>query len=103
MIMPEHGKPLPAVDAGKRMAGGPQSLKNYDNLSGSSMMRRAGRAFDAPLRGDKSATLLATRRTAEAEDRVSRELGQFYQSLLQEPVPQRLIALLDSLEAQGTR
>jgi hypothetical protein len=103
MILPEHGKPLPALDAGKRMASGPQSLKNYDNLSGSAMMRRTGRAFDAPLRGDKAATLLATRRGAATEDRTGRQLEEFYQSLLQQPVPAHLIALLDSLEAQEAR
>lgn len=103
MILPEHGKPLSAHDAGKRIATGSQSLKNYDTLSGSALMRRTGRAFDAPLRGDKAATLLASRRGAETEDRMGRQLKEFYQSLLQEPVPARLVALLDTLEAREAR
>lgn len=103
MILPEHGKLHAALDAGKGMAAGPQSLKHYDNLAGSAMMRRSGRAFDAPLRGDKAATLLATRRGAKADDRVGQQLKEFYQSLLQQPVPERLVTLLDSLEAQDAR
>lgn len=103
MILPEHGKPLPALDAGKRMGAGARSLENYDNLAGSAMMRRTGRAFDAPLRGDKSATMLAARRAPEADDRLGRQLKDFYQSLLQQPAPERFVALLDSLEAEGAR
>lgn len=103
MILPEQGKQLPALDAGKRIATGPQSLKNYDTLAGSAMMRRTGRAFDAPLRGDRSATLLTERRGADTEDRMGRQLKEFYQSLLQQPVPERLISLLDTLEAQEAR
>jgi hypothetical protein len=100
MILPERGNPLPALEAGSRAAAAPQSLKNYDALAGSAMMRRTGRAFDAPLRGDASATLLAARRGAEAEDRMGRQLNDFYQALLRQPVPERFVALLDTLEAQ---
>lgn len=100
MILPERGNPLPALEAGQRAAAAPQSLKTYDALAGSAMMRRTGRAFDAPLRGDAAATLLASRRAAEAEDRVGRQLKDFYQSLMRQPVPDRFVALLDSLEAQ---
>lgn len=102
MILPERGNPLPfSHDAGQRLAAAPQSLKSYDALAGAAMMRRTGRAFDAPLRGDKAATLLSARRTAD--DRVGLQLKEFYQSLLQQPVPDRFVALLDSLEAQEAR
>jgi hypothetical protein len=103
MILTETGNPLPALDAGQRGAAAPQTVKNYDTLARSAMMRRAGRGFDAPLRGDANAMLLAARRSAEAEDRVGRQLKDFYQSLLQQPVPDRFVALLDSLEAGEAR
>jgi Anti-sigma factor NepR len=101
MILPENSTPFPAPDAGQRIA--PQSLKTYDTLAGAALLRRTGRSFGAPLRGDTNATLLSARRGAEAEDRIGRQLKDFYQSLLQEPVPDRFVALLDSLEAQDAR
>jgi hypothetical protein len=104
MILPERGNPLPSsLDAVQRLAAAPQSLKSYDTLAGAAMMRRTGRAFDAPLRGDKAATLLSARRAADAEDRVGLQLKEFYQSLLRQPVPDRFVALLDTLEAQDAR
>jgi hypothetical protein len=91
MILPETATPLPSQEISQRM-------KTYDALAGSAMLRRAGRA--APLRGDATATLLAARRAADADDRLGRQLQDFYQSLVRQPVPDRFVALIDALEAQ---
>ena len=82
--------------AGTRKTG---RRKGYDDLAGSSVLRRAGKAAEAPLRGDKATTLLAARRKAEGDDRVTRELQSFYQSIVREPVPDRFVALIGALEA----
>lgn len=75
--------------------------KGYDDLAGSSVLRRTGKAAasNAPMRGDKTTTLLAARRKVEADERVGRQLRDFYQSIMREPVPERFVSLLGSLEA----
>jgi hypothetical protein len=75
--------------------------KGYDDLAGSSVLRRTGKsaASETPMRGDKTTTLLAARRKVETDERVGRQLRDFYQSIMREPVPERFVALLGSLEA----
>lgn len=88
----------PADPNGKR--GGARKI--YDDLAGSALLRRAGKASVSPARlGDQGTTLLASRRKSEPEDRVGAQLRNFYQTLLREPVPERLVALVEGLESQG--
>jgi len=68
----------------------------YDDLAGLRLLRRARRA--AP-----PATLLSAREKADAEDRISRQLRDFYQSLTREPVPERFMQLIADLEAGNKR
>jgi hypothetical protein len=76
--------------------------KTYDDRAGSAVLRRAGKsaARAAPLRGDQATTLLASRSKTEGEDRLGRQLRDFYQAMLSEPVPERLVALIDVLETK---
>jgi hypothetical protein len=75
---------------------------SYDKLAGSALLRRAGRAAGAtaPLRGDQAATLLASRDRKAAADQVGRQLSDFYEAILRQPVPDRILALVDALEAK---
>jgi hypothetical protein len=75
--------------------------KAYDDLAGSRLLRRAGKAEPAaqPPWREPTATLLAARTNVEPEDRVSRQLRDYYQSLAREPVPERFMQLMDDLEA----
>jgi hypothetical protein len=87
-------------------ADGPRSAtprKAYDDLAGSTMLRRAGKsaARVVPLRGDQASTLLASRHKTEGEDRLGRQLREFYQAMLSEPVPERLVALVNALESKN--
>lgn len=75
-------------------------LRPYDNLAGAEAMRRTSKASGAALRGDQLSTLLASRRATEAQDRVGRQLKDYYQTMLREPVPDRILALVEALEAQ---
>jgi Anti-sigma factor NepR len=61
---------------------------------GDSAPRRPGRAAARRRHGD------AARRAADADDRLGRQLQDFYQSLVRQPVPDRFVALIDALEAQ---
>lgn len=82
-------------------AGKAGPVKTYDDLAGSRLLRRAGKtepAAKAPWR-EPTATLLAARTNVEPEDRVSRQLRDYYRSLAQEPVPERFMQLMDDLEA----
>ncbi|WP_457795787.1 NepR family anti-sigma factor [Methylocystis sp. S23] len=93
----------PSDLGGSRGAPAHGARKTYDDLAGSALLRRSGKnaAGGAPLRGDQAATLLAARRKNEGDDRIGRELRDFYQTMLREPVPERFVALVDALEAQG--
>ena len=89
--------------------GGARSLpasgarKAYDDLAGAATLRRSGKSVGAgaPVRGDQASTLLAARRKNEADDRIGRQLRDFYQAMLRDPIPERLVALVDALDAQG--
>ncbi len=85
---------------GAQSAKSPGALKSYDNLAGSESIRRAAKASGAILRGDQVSTLLTTRRSKEARDRLGRQLTDYYQAMLREPVPDRIMALVAELEAQ---
>lgn len=90
----------PAGVTGAKRTRARGALKAYDTLAGAELIRRAGKARHAPLRGDKAATLLASRRAQEAEDRLGRQLTDYYQAMLREPVPDRIKALVEALDAQ---
>jgi hypothetical protein len=85
---------------GAQSAKSASALKSYDNLAGAESIRRAGKAGGAPLRGDQASTLLTTRRAKEAQDRLGRQLTDYYQAMLREPVPDRIMTLVAELEAQ---
>lgn len=94
MTFSEIGNPSSLSKPVKRR---PQKL--YDGLAGSAVLRRAGKAGKAaPLRGDPATTILAARARTEPEDRISQQLKDFYQSILREPVPERIVQLVADLE-----
>jgi hypothetical protein len=101
----ESRSALSPSDAGGARGAATSPRKAYDDLAGSTLLRRAGKSAvaNAPLRGDPASTILASRRKSETDDRVSRQLRDFYQTMLREPVPERLIALVDALEARDRR
>lgn len=76
------------------------SLKSYDNLAAAELIRRTGKSKASTLRGDQVSTILTSRRTQEAQDKLGRELTDYYQAILREPVPERIMALVEALEAQ---
>lgn len=83
-------------------SGGRSARPVYDDLAGSALLRRSGKASGAPAhRGDQGTALLASRRKSEREDRVGAQLRDFYQTILREPVPERLTDLVKALEAGG--
>jgi hypothetical protein len=96
----EFGSLLSPGDADSSRPSTPR--KTYDDLAGSAMLRRVAKsaARSAPLRGDQTSTLLAARSRPETEDRLGRKLREFYQKMLREPVPERFVALLDTLESK---
>lgn len=98
MTLLEFGTPL--SQRGVKSARAQNAVKSYDTLAGSAMMRRAGKATGAPLRGDQAATLLAARRAGESQDQLSRQLKDYYQAMLREPAPERLTALVEALAAR---
>ncbi|PPD46116.1 MAG: hypothetical protein CTY15_01690 [Methylocystis sp.] len=96
------------ISGGNRVTGSNKpsaSRKGYDGLAGASVLRRTGKAAPADSlgRGDPTATIMAARRRGDAEDRVARQLRDYYQTLTREPVPHSIVALLDSLEAGRKR
>lgn len=94
----ELGSLLSASDAGGARSSASRKAA-YDDRAGSAVLRRAGKsASTAPLRGDQGSALLAARRKTETEDRLGRQLRDFYQTMLREPVPERLVALVESLK-----
>ncbi|QGM96273.1 NepR family anti-sigma factor [Methylocystis parvus] len=103
MNLLEFGSTLSPSDSSGARSPATGGRRGYDELSGAALLRRSGKsaAISAPLRGDKAATLLSARNKVEAQDRIGRELSNFYQSMLREPVPERFVALIDALEAQG--
>lgn len=100
MTQLEFGPLLLQSDADGSRSASPR--KAYDDLAGSTVLRRAGKsaARVVPLRGDKGSTRPAARQKIEGEDRLSRELREFYQAMLREPVPQPLLALVNALGAK---
>lgn len=77
------------------------AIAPYDKLAGSTLMRRTGKAAGAaPLRGDQRAALLASRRANDADGRLGRELADYYEAILRQPVPERILALVEALAAQ---
>lgn len=92
-----------AAGAGSRK-GRPAAKRAYDRFAGAAVLRRTGKAdpADEARRGDPAAALLAARRKSGAEDRIALQLRAYYQSLASEPVPERIMALIESLEA-GSR
>jgi glycerol-3-phosphate O-acyltransferase len=104
MTLLEFGTPLNQRGVKSARAQGalkPQNAqKAYDSLAGSAMMRRAGKASGAPLRGDQAAALLAARRAKDAQDQLGRQLKEYYHAMLSEPAPARLTALVEALAAQ---
>ncbi|GLI92395.1 NepR family anti-sigma factor [Methylocystis echinoides] len=83
-----------------KSAKAPKAARPYDNLAGAEMMRRAAKARGATLRGDQHSTLLASRRANESQDRLCRQLKDYYQTMLREPVPDRILALVEALDAR---
>ncbi|WP_442756468.1 NepR family anti-sigma factor [Methylocystis sp. JAN1] len=98
MNLLEFGSVLNPSEAGGARSASPR--KAYDDRAGSAMLRRTGKgaATVAPLRGDQGSALLAARRKTETEDRLGRQLRDYYQTMLREPVPERLVALVQSLD-----
>ncbi|MGE5389038.1 MAG: NepR family anti-sigma factor [Hyphomicrobiales bacterium] len=76
------------------------SLKSYDNLATAELIRRTGKSSGSALRGDQVSTILASRRRQEVQDKLGRQLTDYYQAVLREPVPHRIMALVEALEAQ---
>jgi hypothetical protein len=85
------------------LAGARGARNAYDGLAGSALLRRTGKAAaEAAFRGDQGSALLSTRRkNGQQEDRLGAQLRDFYSSKLREPVPERLIALVEALAAKG--
>ncbi len=80
------------------------AVKSYDSLAGSALLRRAGKAAGSnALPGDQASKLLAARRNESCADQLGRELLNFYEDLLRQPIPDRILALVDALDAQGRR
>ncbi|WP_424363305.1 NepR family anti-sigma factor [Methylocystis parvus] len=97
MNLLELGSLLSPSDAGGARSAKPR--KAYDDRAGAAVLRRAGKsAPTAALRGDQGSALLAARRKTETEDRLGRQLRDFYQKMLREPVPERLVELVQSLD-----
>ncbi|MCC3245431.1 hypothetical protein LG047_08855 [Methylocystis sp. WRRC1] len=82
-------------------AGKTNSRLKYDDLAGSSMLRRSGKAAaNQPSRGDPGTTLLSARRRGGVEQILGKQLRDLYRSVLAEPVPARFVELLNNLEAR---
>lgn len=98
MNLLELGSLLSPSDAGATRTAAPR--KAYDDRAGAAVLRRAGKAAPtaSPLRGDQGSALLAARRKTETEDRLGRQLRDFYQKMLREPVPEKLVELVESLD-----
>ncbi len=97
------GRPSPNDLGAARGAKG-KALTSYDSLAGSSMLRRAGKADPTDgLRGDQASRLLAARRREVATDPLGRQLAEFYQEILRQPVPARILDLVEALDAQHSR
>jgi len=74
----------------------------YDDLAGSSVLTRSGKAAtDKNLRGDVATTILSARRRNHSGQALAKQLRELYQSVLAEPIPDRFIELLGRLEAEG--
>jgi hypothetical protein len=71
------------------------TLKSYDRLAAAELVRRTGKS-----RGDQISTVLAPPLAQQAQDRLGRELSDYYQAILREPVPERIMALVEALEAR---
>jgi hypothetical protein len=80
-------------------------VKAYDDLAGSRLLRHAGKAD--PLEKtpwcDLTPTILADPAKTGPEDKLDRQLRNFYQSLTREPVPERFIQLVSALESEKKR
>ncbi|WP_363347189.1 NepR family anti-sigma factor [Methylocystis echinoides] len=105
MNLLELGKTGPNDLGAARIAKRPTALKSYDSLAGSAMLRRAGKAggSNPPLHGDPASKLLASRYKEVATDHLSRQLSDFYEAMLRQPVPERILALVEALDAQQSR
>jgi hypothetical protein len=106
MNLSEFGTVLSPSDlGGARSARTSRGQRAYDNLSGSAVLRRTGKAavLGAPRRGDQASAPFAARRGGEAEnggeDRLGAHLREFYHALLSEPAPERLVATVEELAA----
>lgn len=98
MNLLEFGRPQ--IGKATKASKAHSSLKSYDNLAAAELIRRTGKSNAAALRGDQVSTILASRRTQDAQDRLGRQLTDYYQAILREPVPDRIMALVEALEAQ---
>lgn len=105
MNLLESGKSFGPNDQGApRVAKRPNAIKSYDGLAGSALLRRAGKAAGSnALRGDPASMLLAARRKESCADQLGRELLTFYEGLLRQPIPDRILALVEALDAQNGR
>lgn len=106
MNLSELGKSLGPADLGAaRVAKRPTALKSYDSLAGSALLRRAGKAAGtrAPLHGDQASALLASRYKEAPTDQLGRQLSDFYEAMLREPIPERILALVEALDARQSR
>ncbi|RTL90049.1 MAG: hypothetical protein EKK29_01525 [Hyphomicrobiales bacterium] len=106
MNLLEFGKPRGPNDlVAPQVTKGPGSIKSYDSLAGSALLRRAGKAAGAktPLRGDQASNLIASRRKEAPLDQLGRELSNYYEFLLSQPIPERLVALVEALDARPGR
>lgn len=88
-----------------QVAKGPGSIKPFDSLAGSALLRRAGKTAgsNAPLRGDQASNLIASRRKEAPLDQLGRELSNYYEFLLSQPIPERIVALVEELDARPGR
>jgi hypothetical protein len=68
----------------------------YDDRAGATLLRRTGKAARAALRGDPAETLISARRKGETPDALGRQLRGYYQTLLNEPAPERFVTLVKS-------
>lgn len=102
-IFPRAGR-AKAETSGKPQAPGARiARERYDDLAGASVLRRAGKAADdGAARGVMGAPLLSARRRSRAGQGIGDRLRDMYQSVVDEPIPARLVELLDRLEAGRT-
>ena len=88
--------------AAPQIAKARNAVRPYDNLAGSAMLRRTAKAAASkPVGGALPGSgLLASRLKELAVDQLGRELSNFYESILRQPVPKEILALVEALDTQ---